>query len=169
MIQDRIFQTPIGNLHIKSENDVIISLEYGNFSLSNQKVSSTANNSPFWEEVQFQLNEYFQSGSVQFNLPCKLEGSEYQKRVWQALIDIPRGEVLTYGALAKNLHSHPRAIGMACRKNPIPLFIPCHRVVSASGIGGFAGQTQGERIALKKWLLQHESASVSVLKDEGIH
>ena len=169
MIQDRIFQTPIGNLHIQSENDVITSLEYGDFSPSNQKVSSTSNSTPFWEEVQFQLNEYFQTGRVQFNLPCKLEGSEYQKRVWQALIDIPNGEVLTYGALAKKLRSHPRAIGMVCRKNPIPLLIPCHRVISASGIGGFAGQTQGERIALKKWLLQHEATSASVLKHKGIH
>ena len=71
--------------------------------------------------------------------------------------DIPRGEVRTYGELAKQLNSSARAVGNACRRNPIPIIIPCHRVVAKKGIGGFAGHTEGATIELKQWLLAFEA------------
>jgi len=68
--------------------------------------------------------------------------------------------VITYGEIAAELDSSPRAVGNACRKNPISLVIPCHRVVSASGIGGFSGQIEGEKISIKQQLLAHEGVEI---------
>ena len=69
---------------------------------------------------------------------------------------IPIGQVVTYGELAKALDSSARAVAGACRANPIPILIPCHRVVAATGLGGYMGETGGEALAIKQWLLQHE-------------
>ncbi|GAB6042224.1 methylated-DNA--[protein]-cysteine S-methyltransferase [Endothiovibrio diazotrophicus] len=85
------------------------------------------------------------------------QGTPFRQRVWAALRDIPPGQTLTYGELARRLGSSPRAVGGACRANPIPLLIPCHRVVSANGPGGYAGDpADGPRAAVKRWLLAHE-------------
>lgn len=84
-------------------------------------------------------------------------GTPFQQRVWHALTTIPFGTTLTYGALAKHLNTSAQAIGNACRENPLPIVIPCHRVVAKSGIGGYAGFTEGEKISIKNWLLAHEA------------
>ena len=86
-----------------------------------------------------------------------LQGSTFQQKVWRALNDIKAGTTVTYTELAKKLNSHPRAVGQALKRNPLPLLYPCHRVVSQSGIGGFAGKTEGKLIDLKRWLLHHEA------------
>lgn len=88
--------------------------------------------------------------------PLAPEGTPFQQRVWQELQRIPPKKRLTYGELAGRLKSGPRAVGGACRANPIPLLIPCHRVVAANGDGGFAGHTGGPWVEIKRWLLQHE-------------
>lgn len=90
-----------------------------------------------------------------------LKGTDFQKRVWAALLEIPAGQTLTYGELAQKLNSHPRAIGQACRTNPYPVVIPCHRVVSKTGFGGYAGAVSGDLLNFKKWLLQREKAQTS--------
>lgn len=105
-----------------------------------------------------QLKGYLNNPHFQFSLPIKLSGTDHQLRVWEALRAIPSGKVYTYGRLSKDLASSPRAVGGACRNNPIPIVIPCHRVVAQSGIGGFAGQREGHKIAFKEWLLRHEGA-----------
>ncbi|WP_456372450.1 methylated-DNA--[protein]-cysteine S-methyltransferase [Thiolapillus sp.] len=84
------------------------------------------------------------------------QGTDFQRRVWKALLQISPGQTRTYGELARQLDSSPRAVGGACRSNPIPLFIPCHRVVAANGDGGFAGHTQGRWMDIKRWLIRHE-------------
>jgi methylated-DNA-[protein]-cysteine S-methyltransferase len=96
-----------------------------------------------------------------FNLPCALHGTPFQQKVWNELKKIPSGTVFTYGELANKLGTSARAIGNACRKNPIPLVIPCHRVVAANGIGGYAGDTHGARLRMKSWLLRHEGVTIS--------
>lgn len=88
--------------------------------------------------------------------PFRPEGTAFQRRVWQQMRRIPTGQVVTYGELAKVLHSSARAVAGACRANPIPILIPCHRVVAATGLGGYMGETGGEALAIKQWLLQHE-------------
>ncbi len=111
-------------------------------------------------EAQKQIQGYLASGKFVFDLPLNPEGTEFQRRVWAELQKIPAGEVRTYGDISAILHSSPRAVGNACRKNPIPLIIPCHRVVSQQGIGGFAGQTQGHKITIKQQLLRHEGVEI---------
>lgn len=83
-------------------------------------------------------------------------GTVFQQRVWAALRRIPAGEVRCYGDLARELDTSPRAVGQACRHNPIPILIPCHRVVAVAGIGGFAGARSGPLVGRKRWLLEHE-------------
>jgi methylated-DNA-[protein]-cysteine S-methyltransferase len=83
-------------------------------------------------------------------------GTPFQRRVWAALGEIPCGSVITYGELARRLGSSPRAVGGARRANPWPILVPCHRVVAATGRGGYAGATRGPWPALKEWLLQLE-------------
>lgn len=103
------------------------------------------------------LHEYFACPSRSISLPpLAPQGTVFQQRVWQALLVIPCGQSLRYGELARQLGSGARAIAAACKANPIPLLIPCHRVVAANGLGGYMGQTQGEGIAIKRWLLEHE-------------
>lgn len=104
------------------------------------------------------LRGYLTDPDTPFHLPIPPTGTEFQRRVWQAIAAIPRGEVRTYGELARLLGSAPRAVGQACGANPYPLAIACHRVVSRQGIGGFAGATQGHLLASKRWLLIHEGA-----------
>lgn len=91
------------------------------------------------------------------DLPFAAHGTPFQRRVWQALTDIPPGATRTYGALARTLGSAPRAVGQACGANPFPLFVPCHRVTAATGIGGFANAKDGWLIEAKRWLLAHEA------------
>ena len=95
-----------------------------------------------------------------FDIICAYSGTPFQNRVWRELKNIPSGKVVSYGELAKRLGTSARAVGNACRKNPVPVVIPCHRVVSATGIGGYAGDTSGDLLKIKSWLLQHEAATV---------
>jgi methylated-DNA-[protein]-cysteine S-methyltransferase len=112
------------------------------------------------EAFRRQLTQYFKDGCGTFDLPLVLQGTEFQRRVWSLLRAIPAGETRTYGALARELGSAPRAVGQACRANPLPIVVPCHRVVGAQGLGGFAGDTSGRRLAVKRWLLRHEGVPI---------
>lgn len=112
-------------------------------------------------EVVRQLRAYFDDPGWVFTLPLCAVGTMYRRRVWAALCRIPAGQTRSYGQLAAELDSAPRAVGGACRSNPLPVIVPCHRVVAAGGIGGFAGRTQGPEIARKRWLLAHEAGLVA--------
>ena len=112
------------------------------------------------DAIMQQLQDYFSVGTPFHDLPLAPEGTKYEQQVWNALCKIPYGETRTYSEIAHKLNSSPRAVGNACRKNPIAIIIPCHRVVAASGIGGFAGQTNGKQVGIKRWLLQHEGVAV---------
>jgi methylated-DNA-[protein]-cysteine S-methyltransferase len=103
-----------------------------------------------------QLKNYFLDPNFKFNLPLKLNGTPFQQKVWHALTKIPFGKTITYGELAKKLTTSPRAIGNACRANPIPIIIPCHRVIAKKSLGGFMGKTTGKFVDIKKMLLQYE-------------
>ena len=106
-----------------------------------------------------QLAQYRENPNTQFDLPLLVEGTEFQRRLWDALCEIPRGKTLTYGELAQRLGVDARAIGQACGDNRLPIVIPCHRVVAADGIGGFAHATGGYLVEAKRWLLMHECAA----------
>ena len=111
------------------------------------------------ERAVEQLERYRDEADVRFDLPLLIEGTEFQRRLWQALCEIPRGRTLTYGGLARQLGAEPRAVGQACGDNRLPIVIPCHRVVAADGIGGFAHTTSGYLVEAKRWLLAHERAA----------
>jgi methylated-DNA-[protein]-cysteine S-methyltransferase len=103
-----------------------------------------------------QLEQYREDPKTQFDLPLLIEGTAFQQQLWDALCGIPRGKTLTYGELARRLGVDARAVGQACGDNRLPIVIPCHRVIAADGIGGFAHATGGYLLEAKRWLLAHE-------------
>jgi methylated-DNA-[protein]-cysteine S-methyltransferase len=115
------------------------------------------------ERTVRQLERYREDPDAKFDLPLLIEGTDFQKKLWQALCEIPRGRTLTYGEMARKLggadFESARAVGQACGDNRLPIVIPCHRVVAAGGIGGFSHTTDGYLIEAKRWLLMHESSA----------
>ena len=115
------------------------------------------------ERAVRQIERYRDDPDTKFDLPLLIEGTEFQRRVWDAMCAIPRGRTLTYGELARKIEGDgfdvPRAVGQACGDNKLPIVIPCHRVVAASGIGGFAHSTSGFKLEAKRWLLMHEAGA----------
>lgn len=109
------------------------------------------------ERAARQLEHYREDPDATFDLPLLVEGSAFQKAVWQAMCAIPRGRTRTYGELAQALGGEARAVGQACGDNRLPIVIPCHRVVASNGIGGFGHSTGGYLIEAKRWLLLHEA------------
>jgi methylated-DNA-[protein]-cysteine S-methyltransferase len=102
------------------------------------------------------IEQYLEDARSDLELDLELDGTPFQRHVWQALRAIPPGRTLTYGELAQRIGSGARAVGNACRANPCPLVVPCHRVVAAKGLGGFAGERSGRKLEIKRWLLHHE-------------
>ena len=146
-----IFALPCARLGIRVENEALVGVDFLSRLGPLLKPSAT-----LAKEVCAQLEGYCRNPDFHFDLPLQLSGTAYQRRVWQALRNIPRGTALTYGGLATQLASGPRAVGRACGDNKLPIIIPCHRVVAKSGPGGFMHHAQGAPLAIKAWLLQHE-------------
>ncbi|MBA2711649.1 MAG: methylated-DNA--[protein]-cysteine S-methyltransferase [Tatlockia sp.] len=105
--------------------------------------------------INQELTNYFLNPHHRFQLSLKPQGTTYQQRVWNAMLVIPVGRTVTYGDLAKTLQSSPRAVGQACKANPLALFIPCHRVVGKTNQGGYMGRA--DALCFKTSLLEHES------------
>ena len=111
------------------------------------------------ERAAQQLERYRVDPAARFDLPLLVEGTSFQRRLWDALCQIPCGETLTYGELARRLGAEARAVGQACGDNRLPIVIPCHRVIASNGIGGFAHSTGGYLVEAKRWLLAHERSA----------
>jgi len=122
------------------------------------QTSTRAPRTALAENVIRQLQCYLGDPQYPFDLPLQMQGTDFQRRLWSALCDVPPGGTVTYGQLAKRLHSAARAVGQACRRNPVPIVVPCHRILSQSGMGGYAGETAGEKLYFKQALLKHEGA-----------
>ena len=142
---------PFGVLGIVCNEDTLTGIQF----LATDTVAQ-APLSQFAEVVCKQLLAYFDDADFDFSLPVKSIGTVHQNKVWKAMCAIPRGQTRQYGELAQELASSPRAVGQACGANPIPIVIPCHRVVSKTGMGGFAHQRDGYELDIKRWLLAHE-------------
>lgn len=108
------------------------------------------------ERACAQIEKYVADPGYRFKLPLKPVGTAFQRRVWDMIAAIPCGQTRSYGDIARSLRSAPRAVGQACGTNYFPLAIPCHRVVAANGLGGFAHTSSGYLIEVKRWLLAHE-------------
>jgi len=110
--------------------------------------------------VCVQLQAYLEEPTFAFDLPLALSGTHHRLAVWEAMQRIPAGRTRTYGELAEELRSSARAVGGACGANPVPVVVPCHRVIAAGrAIGGFMGaKSEGFELGIKRWLLEHEGA-----------
>lgn len=151
---DAVLATPFGALGIRAR-DALTEISF----LPGAR--PVAPKTPLAREVCAQLRAYFRDPSFKFDLPLDTGGTEFQQRVWRALQGIRSGRSLTYGRLAERLHSGPRAIGGACRANPVPVVVPCHRVVAAHGLGGFMGGVTSKDTRIKQWLLAHERSDAA--------
>lgn len=140
-------KTPVGELTLVENGGAITALDWR---------QGGADNTPLLIEARTQLEAYFTGDRQAFTLPCLVHGSTLQKQVCAAMQAIPFGETRTYGDLAKELGVPAQAIGQACGGNPIPVIIPCHRILGATGLGGFSGVGGVET---KVWLLKHEGAA----------
>lgn len=149
--------SPIGRLLLTSDGTALTGL----FTRPSRKMQSTegwiedAAIEPLAQSAR-QLGEYFDGTRRRFDLPLRLHGTEFQQRVWQALIEIPYGTTWSYGQLAQRLGNPnaSRAVGLANGSNPISILVPCHRVIGADGsLTGYGGGLER-----KRWLLEHEGA-----------
>lgn len=150
-----IIATPLGRVAIRMAGDAVSALDYLPADTPEQPPTNAAT-----QGVIEQLEAYFRDSRSSFGVPLTPAGTAFQRKVWEALQAIPSGTVLTYGELARQLDTAARAIGGACRSNPIPILIPCHRVVGRQGLGGYAGEVTGDPLAIKRWLLRHEGVVV---------
>jgi methylated-DNA-[protein]-cysteine S-methyltransferase len=148
---DAVIAAPFGRIGIVVRDDALVDIRFLPDSASLVPPKKAAA-----RRVCTGLRVYFRDPCVPLNLRLELDGTPFQRRVWRALQRIPSGRVQSYGALARRLQSSPRAVGNACRANPVPIVVPCHRVVAVNGDGGFMGKRGGRALALKRWLLAHE-------------
>jgi methylated-DNA-[protein]-cysteine S-methyltransferase len=145
-------RTPFAVLGIRVSGSVLTGVEY--LPLSERAMAPTH---ALAARACRQIERFLDDPLFRFTLPLAPSGTAFRRRVWDALPAIPVGESRTYGEIARQLGSAPRAIGGACGANPIALIIPCHRVVGSHGsLGGFMGVTEGNPIDIKRWLLTHE-------------
>lgn len=141
-------ETPFGPLILEAEDDRLTAIS---FRRRNDRCVT-----PLLREAARQLAAYFAGDRRDFDLPLAPAATPFQDRLRRAMCAIPFGETRSYAALARDLGSAPRAVGQGCGRNPLPIVVPCHRVVAASGrLGGFSA---GEGPATKRRLLAHESA-----------
>ncbi len=144
--------TPFGLVGVRTEGAAVAEIVY-----LPRSAGTLAPTNALAERVCRQIEKYVRDPGYRFKLPLKQIGTAFQRRVWERIAAIPLGETRTYGELARALRSAPRAVGQACGSNYFPLVIPCHRVVAAKGLGGFAHTSGGYLLDVKRWLLRHES------------
>ena len=149
---DVIFSTEFATIGLLFEGEKLTKLAY----LQTQH-SKTSEIEQF-EKVKHKIAEYLagRSKTKKLNIAIKLNTTDFQRSVLEQLQEIPYGETRTYGDIAKRLNTSPRAVGNACRNNPLPIIVPCHRVVAANGIGGYDGAVDGDKLDIKSRLLQLE-------------
>jgi len=142
--------TNLGDLTISEDDGAIVALDWGR--------GRDQEETPLLRRARDQLQDFFDGKRLTFDLPLAPHGSDFQKRVWAALCAIPPGETRSYADIARAIGSAPRAVGGANGANPIPIIIPCHRVVAADGsLGGYSG---GDGPATKRFLLDLESRAL---------
>jgi len=146
----RRIETPLGPMCPEAQGGALIALRWSD--------EDVHDDDPVLIAAETQLGEYFAGTRREFDLPTAPAGTAFRRRVWRALLDIPFGRVATYGDIARALDSGPRAVGGACGANPIPIIIPCHRVLAAGGLSG--GYSGAGGLATKAKLLALEGVAV---------
>lgn len=138
--------SPFGPLTVFEEAGAIVAIEWGR--------AGGGDRSSLLDQAAGQLAAYFDGRLKHFDLPLALRGTPFQREVWSRMRHIPYGQVRTYGELANEMGSAPRAVGGACGRNPIPIVVPCHRVVGRGGL--LTGYSGGEGVETKRALLRLE-------------
>lgn len=158
-----LLNTPIGAMLLEHDGAAVTGLRFwreGAHPPAGTR-DEPARDDAFGRRAVEQLRAYFSGEARSFDLPVHAEGTEFQRRIWDELTRIPYGQTVTYGELAARVGrpGAARAVGQANARNPVPVVVPCHRVLaSGGGIGGYVGEWgEGESIARKRWLLGHES------------
>ncbi|MFC3106894.1 methylated-DNA--[protein]-cysteine S-methyltransferase [Undibacterium arcticum] len=148
-----IVEAPFGAIGIRTEAGVLRELVYLPSTFDEKSPTDQ-----LAEVAARQIERYLVEPDFCFDLPLAEVGTAFQHKVWAAIASIPRGEVRTYGQVAKHIQSAPRAVGQACGANWFPLVIPCHRVTASGGLGGFSHHDDetGFHLGVKRWLLGHE-------------
>lgn len=123
--------SPVGRLVLEEQGGALVAIRWVD--------GEAGNGSPLLNEAARQLEDYFAGKLTDFDLPLRPAGSDFERRVWTGMQAIPYGRTKSYGELAASIGSGPRAVGGACGKNPIPIVIPCHRVLAKAGMGGYSG------------------------------
>jgi methylated-DNA-[protein]-cysteine S-methyltransferase len=142
--------SPLGTLLLTEDDGILTGVAWS--------LATGADDTPLLREASRQLHAYFARRLHDFDLPMHLAGSSFQRSVWQAMLRIPYGETRSYGDLAAELRSAARAVGGACGRNPIPIIVPCHRILAASrAIGGYSG---GGGTDSKRFLLALEGCAL---------
>lgn len=138
--------TPLGPVTLSERAGVLHGLDW---------LDVSGNGSPLLQEAARQLSAYFDHRLTAFDLPMDW-GTGLHEKVRRAMAAIPLGQTLTYGEIARAVGAPAQAVGQACGANPVPIFIPCHRVLGAKSLGGFSAKGGVET---KVWLLRHEGAA----------
>ena len=148
-------KTPIGGLVVEIREQGLSAISFSNSSCDTNACPQTR----LARLAYDQLMRYFDNPHNWFTIPLVLsEQTSFRKRVWETLSNIKMGSTATYKQIAQKLNTHPRAIGGACAANPIPIIIPCHRVVAQSGaLCGYTGNDGKQDLSIKAWLLNHEN------------
>ena len=151
----KVMNSPVGKIEIVEENEKIIELNIYN----EKKNNIIEKDTKLLLETQKQLKEYFEGKRTKFEIPLNPKGTEFMKKVWKELLNIPYGEVRTYKEIAEKIGNSKasRAVGMANNKNPIPIIIPCHRVIGSNN--KLVGYALG--LDMKQYLLDLERKVVS--------
>ncbi|KTD08069.1 methylated-DNA--[protein]-cysteine S-methyltransferase [Legionella jamestowniensis] len=155
------FNTPVGWLEVEYDEHYVYHVTF------TESPQFSANTNQLTALITKELENYFNNPNHRFQLALKPQGTPYQQLVWNALLVIPVGRTITYGELAATLQSSPRAIGQACKSNPIALFIPCHRVIGKNSQGGYMGRI--DALQYKINLLAHEAIIQGVENAPNVH
>jgi len=158
LIAETILVSPIGRILLRTSDTHLYGVE---LFISNDYKPQDSVISALAQQALNQLESYFIDAQSEWTLPLAEQGTVFQLKVWRYLQTIPPGETRTYSELAHALDTSARAVGNACRANPFAIVVPCHRITSKSGLGGYYGKTDGSEIELKQWLLDHERRELS--------
>ncbi len=164
MLYRTIMKTPVGQLTLVASDAGLreVRLPLPNRRARTSDGAAPADNHSVLQATRRQLDEYFRGERTDFEIPTDAEGTPFQQEVWSALVAIPYGVTESYGELAERVGrpGAARAVGGANGRNPLPIVVPCHRVIGASGaMTGYAGPDESG-IAIKRWLLKHEGAVI---------
>ena len=146
-----LIEAPFGAVGVRAQGELVTEIALLPAALARSAQSLSAHHT-----ITPQIQAYLSNPRAQFKIKHEVVGTRYQRLVWQAISEIPCGETRTYAELAQQIGSGPRAVANACGANPLPLLVPCHRVVAKNGLGGFMQGFEGG-LEIKKWLLAHES------------